>query len=166
MFKSTMKDFPEIKELKQLEKNSQRNGSGIVYEELLGIWKLKYVWGKESDEVKNIVSSILQVLSARLELKRKNKEDQLNYEIKNSINFGLLKIIFIGSAELKGLRPLLAFYFEKLKISINNFPIYKKELKKPEDQKMPFFSLVGISTKDKWLCARGRGGGLAIWVKS
>jgi len=31
---------------------------------------------------------------------------------------------------------------------------------------MPFFSLVGISTKDNWLCARGRGGGLAIWVKS
>ena len=68
--------------------------------------------------------------------------------------------------ELKGLRPLLAFYFEELKISISNFLIFNKELKKPEDKKMPFFSLVGISTKDKWLCARGRGGGLAIWVKS
>jgi len=44
--------------------------------------------------------------------------------------------------------------------------IFNKELKKPEDKKMPFFSLVGISTKDNWLCARGRGGGLAIWVKS
>ena len=41
-----------------------------------------------------------------------------------------------------------------------------EELKKPEDKKMPFFSLVGISTEDNWLCARGRGGGLAIWVKS
>jgi len=60
----------------------------------------------------------------------------------------------------------LAFYFEELKISISSFPIFKKELKKPEDKKMPFFSLVGISTKDNWLCARGRGGGLAIWVKS
>ena len=161
-----MKDFPGIKELKLLEKNSQKNGSGIVYEELLGIWKFQYVWGKESDEIKNIPSSILQVLSAKLELKKKNKEDQLNFEIKNSINFGLLNIIFIGSAELKGLRPLLTFYFEELKISFSNFPIFNKELKKPEDKKMPFFSLVGISTKDKWMCARGRGGGLAIWVKS
>ncbi len=105
-------------------------------------------------------------MSARLELKSKNKEDQINYEIKNSINFGLIKINFVGSAELKGLRPLLAFYFEELKISISNFLIFKKKLKKPEDKKMPFFSLVGISTKDNWLCARGRGGGLAIWVKS
>ena len=161
-----MKDLPCIKELKLLEKNSQKNGSGIVYEELLGIWKFQYVWGKESDEIKNIPSSILQVLSAKLELKKKNKEDQLNFEIKNSINFGLLNIIFRGSAELKGLRPLLTFYFEELKISISSFPIFNKEFKKPEDKKMPFFSLIGISTKDKWMCARGRGGGLAIWVKS
>ena len=161
-----MKALPDIKDLKILEKNAQKNGSGIVYEELLGIWKFQYVWGKESDEIKNIPSSILQVLEAKLELKRKNKEDQINFEIKNSISFGLLNIIFVGSAELKGLRPLLTFYFEELKISISNFPIFNKELKKPEDKKMPFFSLVGISTKDKWLCARGRGGGLAIWVKS
>ncbi len=161
-----MKDFPDIKELKLLEKNSQKNGSGIIYEELLGIWKFQYVWGKGSDEIKNIPSSILQVLSAKLELKKKNKEDKLNFEINNSINFGLLNIIFIGSAELKGLRPLLTFYFEEFKISIGNFPIFNKELKKTEDKKMPFFSLIGISTKDKWMCARGRGGGLAIWVKS
>ena len=83
-----MSNFPDINEIKRLEKNSQKNGSGIVHEELLGIWKFKYVWGKESDEIKNIPSSILQVLSASLELKSKNKEDQINYEIKNSINFG------------------------------------------------------------------------------
>ena len=164
--KSIMKNLPEINEIKLLEKHSQKNGSGIVYEELLGIWKFKYVWGKELDEIKNVPSSIRQVLSARLELKSKNKEDQINYEIKNSINFGFLNITFIGSAELKGLRPLLVFYFKELKIIISSFAIFDKELKKPEDKKMPFFSLVGISTKDNWLCARGRGGGLAIWVKS
>ena len=161
-----MKEFHDIKKLKLLEKNSQKNGSGIVYEELLGIWKFQHVWGKESDQIKNIASSILQVLSAKLELTKKNKEDQLNFEIKNSIDFGLLKIIFKGSAELKGIRPLLSFYFEELKISISNFAIFKKELRKPEDKKMPFFSLIGVNTKDGWMCARGRGGGLAIWVKS
>jgi len=161
-----MIDFPNINEIKLLEKNSLKNGSGIVYDQLLGIWRFKYVWGKKSDEIKNIPSSILQVLSARLELTSKNKDDQINYEIKNAINLGLLNVTFIGSAELKGLRPLLIFYFEELKISINSFPIFNKQLKKPEDKKMPFFSLVGINTKDNWLCARGKGGGLAIWVKS
>ena len=54
-----MEQFPDINEIKLLEKNSQKNGSGILYEELLGIWKFKYVWGKESDEIKNIPSSCL-----------------------------------------------------------------------------------------------------------
>ena len=31
-----MKQFPDINEIKLLEKNSQKNGSGILYEELLG----------------------------------------------------------------------------------------------------------------------------------
>jgi len=44
--------------------------------------------------------------------------------------------------------------------------IHQTLLKKPEEKQMPFFSLVGISTKDDWFCARGWGGGLAIWVKS
>ena len=161
-----MKDFPDINEIKLLEKISQKNGSGIVYNNLLGIWKFKYVWGKGSDQIKNIPSSILQVLSARLELTSKNKENQINYDIKNSINFGLLSITFTGSAELKGLRPLLTFYFEELQIGIGSIPIFIKELKKPEVKKMPFFSLVGICTNNNWLCARGKGGGLAIWVKS
>ena len=161
-----MKVIPGIKELKVLEKISLNEGSGIVFEELLGTWKFQYVWGKGSDEIKNIPSSILQVLSAKLELKRKNVEDQLNFEIKNSIDLGLLKITFIGSAKLKGLRPLLTFYFEKLSINFGKFPIFNKQLRKPTDKKMPFFSLIALSNKDNWMCARGKGGGLAIWIKS
>jgi len=36
--KSIMKHFPDINEIMLLEKNSQKNGSGIIHEELLGIW--------------------------------------------------------------------------------------------------------------------------------
>ena len=162
-----MKDFPDIKELKLLEKNSQKNGSGIVFEELLGIWKFQYVWGKGSDEIKNIPSSILQVLSAKLELKKKNsKTSNLNFEIKNSISFGVLSIVFYGHASLRGIRPILPFYFDNLSINIGNFALVKKLLKKPEEKRMPFFSLIAMSKEKNWMCARGRGGGLAIWIKS
>ena len=56
-----MKHFPDINQIKKLEKNSQKNGSGIVYEELLGIWKFKYVWGKELDEIKNVPLSLIHI---------------------------------------------------------------------------------------------------------
>jgi len=164
--KPVSNDLPAIKEIKQLEKISQKEGSGIVYEELLGIWMFQYVWKKGADEIDNISSTILQVLSARLELNKKDSQNNLNFEIKNSISFGLLNIIFTGSASLKGLRPLLPFYFENFKVNIGNFSIINKSIKKPKEREMPFFSLIGISKADKWMCARGRGGGLAIWIRS
>jgi len=70
--KPVINDLPDIKDIKQLEQNSQKEGSGIVYEELLGIWRFQYVWKKGSDEIDNISSTILQVLSARLELTKKD----------------------------------------------------------------------------------------------
>ena len=164
--KPVINDLPDIKEIKQLEKNSQKEGSGIVYEELLGMWMFQYVWKKGSDEIDNISSTILQVLSARLELTKKDPENNLNFAIKNSISFGLLNIIFTGSASLKGLRPLLPFCFDNFKINIGNFSIINKSIKKPKEKEMPFFSLIGISKVDNWMCARGRGGGLAIWIRS
>ena len=164
--KPVINDLPDIKDIKQLEQNSQKEGSGIVYEELLGIWRFQYVWKKGSDEIDNISSTILQVLSARLELTKKDPENNLDFVIKNSISFGLLNIIFTGSASLKGLRPLLPFYFDNFKINIGNFAIINKSIKKPKEKKMPFFSLIGISKVDNWMCARGRGGGLAIWIRS
>ncbi len=164
--KPVINDLPDIKDIKQLEQNSQKEGSGIVYEELLGIWRFQYVLKKGSDEIDNISSTILQVLSARLELTKKDPENNLNFAIKNSISFGLLNIIFTGSASLKGLRPLLPFYFDNFKINIGNFSIINKSMKKPKEKEMPFFSLIGISKVDNWMCARGRGGGLAIWISS
>ena len=164
--KPIINDLPDIKDIKQLEQNSQKEGSGIVYEELLGIWRFQYVWKKGSDEIDNISSTILQVLSARLELTKRDPENNLNFAIKNSISFGILNIIFTGSASLKGLRPLLPFYFDNFKINIGNFSIINKSIKKPKEKEMPFFSLIGISKVDNWMCARGRGGGLAIWIRS
>ena len=119
--KPVINDLPDIKDIKQLEQNSQKEGSGIVYEELLGIWRFQYVWKKGSDEIDNISSTILQVLSARLELTKKDPENNLNFAIKNSISFGLLNIIFTGSASLKGLRPLLPFYLKTSKLPLAIF---------------------------------------------
>ena len=161
------KHCPSFEDIKDLETTSQKNGSGISSEDLIGIWKLQSVWKKNSEKIDNISSSILQVLSATLQLKiLDSKKNDFIFGIKNSLKVGLLSIVFCGKASLKGKRPLLLFYFETLKINIGNFSLINKSLEKTEKNKMPFFSLIAISKKDNWLCARGRGGGLAIWVKS
>ena len=162
-----VKNLPEYEEIKNLERIAKKDGSSISYEQLIGIWKFNSVWKKGSDQIDNLSSAILQVLSAKLELKKKNsKTSNLNFEIKNSISFGVLSIVFYGHASLRGIRPLLPFYFENLSINIGKFTLVKKLLKKPEEKRMPFFSLIAMSKEKNWMCARGRGGGLAIWIKS
>ena len=160
------KKLPEYKEIKNLETISKKDGSGIRNEDLIGTWKFNSVWKKGSEEIDNMSSSILQVLSANLELKKKNSRNNINeLNIINSIRFGILSVIFCGQASLKGNRPLLSFFFDNLKISIGNFTLVNKPLKKPEEKLMPFFSLIALNKENNWMCARGRGGGLAIWIK-
>ena len=161
------KKLPRYEEIKNLETISKKNGSGIDYEDLIGTWKFNYVWKISSEKIDNISSSILQVLSAKLELKKNNSQTNcIDFRIKNSISFGILSIIFSGQASLKGTRPLLYFFFENLIINFGSFNLINKPLKKPKEKQMPFFSLIAISQENNWMCARGRGGGLAIWIKS
>ena len=163
---TTEYNLPIYKEIIDLEKLSYKEGSGINVEDLLGIWRFQYVWKKGQSVIDNVSSSILQVISASLELSNlTSKEDAPSFEISNSVRIGILTIIFSGKAFLKGNRPLLPFYFKNLVIKIGNISILKKSFEDLELKKMPFFSLIAIGENKKWMCARGKGGGLAIWIK-
>ena len=159
--------LPEFNKIIDLEKFANKSGSGISYERLIGCWNLRYVWKKSTKKVDNISSSFLQILSASLQLSKSDSADEnQGYAIQNSIKFGLLSIVFKGEAFLKGKRPVLFFYFNKVVISISKFNILKKDIDKPDTKKLPFFALIALGEDDKWLCARGKGGGLALWIRS
>tara|TARA_B100000965_G_C19349308_1_gene651037 strand:+ start:194 stop:694 length:501 start_codon:yes stop_codon:yes gene_type:complete len=159
--------LPSYEEIINLESISNKDGTGICYEDLIGTWRFNSVWKKGSEEIDSLSSSILQVLTAKLELKKNNSQNNsCDFEIKNSIRFGILSIIFCGQASLKGKKPLLPFFFENLVINIGSFTLVDKPLKKPKEKQFPFFSLIAMSKDNDWMCARGRGGGLAIWIKS
>tara|TARA_Y100000589_G_C27171731_1_gene637007 strand:- start:370 stop:867 length:498 start_codon:yes stop_codon:yes gene_type:complete len=158
--------IPNYDEILDLEKKSFKEGSGISDKEIIGKWRFKYVWKKGQVTIDNVASSLLQVLSASLELSQIEKEDEENsIEIKNSISFGLLSIVFKGEAFLKGKRPLLYFYFKNVFVYISGFNIFKTSLQKLDLKRMPFFSLIAVEKNKNWLCARGKGGGLAIWFE-
>ena len=159
--------FPDFNKIIDLEKFANKSGSGISYERLIGCWNLRYVWKQGAEKVDNISSSLLQILSASLQLSKLDSEDEnLEYVIQNSIRFGLLSIVFKGEAFLKGKRPVLFFYFNKVVISISRLNILEKDFKKTDIKKLPFFALIASGKNNDWLCARGKGGGLALWIRS
>ena len=159
--------YPDFNKIIDLEKLANHSGSGISHEKLIGSWNLRYVWKKGTEKVDNISSSFLQILSANLNLSLLDSEDEkLGFLIQNSIRFGLLSIIFKGEAFLKGKRPVLFFYFNKVIINISKLKLIEKDLEKIDKKKLPFFALIATGVNNNWLCARGKGGGLALWIKS
>ena len=39
-----LRDLPDIKDIRKLEKSAQKEGSGIIYDDLLGIWQAIKNW--------------------------------------------------------------------------------------------------------------------------
>ena len=158
--------LPSLQKLAELEKKARVEGSGINFEPLLGQWKFYSVWKQGSDKEDSISSTLLRVLSASLELNKdtKNPEEE-KFIIENSINFGLLTLRFSGLANLERKQPLLPFSFDCIQVKIASLTVLKKSLPQPANNKRPFFALIAIDPEGKWLSARGKGGGLALWVK-
>tara|TARA_Y100001968_G_C19426282_1_gene754544 strand:- start:494 stop:982 length:489 start_codon:yes stop_codon:yes gene_type:complete len=158
--------LPSLEKLTELEKKARLEGSGIEFDSLLGKWKFKSVWKQGSDKEDTISSTLLQVLSASLDLKKDTicKEED-KFIISNSIKFGFLTLTFSGSANLERKQPLLPFSFDRLEIKITSLTILKRSINSPEKKTRPFFALIAIDAEREWLSARGKGGGLALWVK-
>ncbi len=158
---------PSIEELLRLEGLAQKSGSGIEFDSLIGIWRFLYVWQQETDDENTLASSLLRLFSANLEL-RSNQEDQecVKFDIINSIQFGALQIRFVGLGDLTGRRPLLLFYFERIELKLGGRLLLSRTLDIPDEKQRPFFSLIGMESTGRWLAARGKGGGLALWLKS
>ena len=159
-------NIPSLEKLLELEKKARLEGSGIEYDALLGLWKFHSVWKQGSDQEDSISSTLLQVLSASLELKKETQDLQEElFTIANSIQLGLLSLRFSGIANLERKQPLLPFSFNCIEIKLASLIILKRSLPTSEPKKRPFFALIAIDSNGKWLSARGKGGGLALWKK-
>ena len=155
-------NLPDQERLISLEKIAQKNGSGINFESLIGSWRFHSVWKQKEDKEDLISSSLLRFFSAKLEL---NKNGSDKFAITNSIKFGLLIIQFSGIGTLRGNQPLLPFFFDSIELKANSTILISRSLEAPEEKKRPFFALISMGENGRWLSARGRGGGLALWLK-
>ena len=158
--------IPELSTLIDLEVRAKKEGNVINFDNLMGSWKFIKVWKKTTDLDDYFSSYLLRLFEATLHLiERDDLNNEFPLRITNSIQFGTLSLRFSGNCNLKGKQPLLNFYFEDIELSFGPKLIYRKTLDIPQSNKRPFFALVALDNKNKWLAARGRGGGLALWVK-
>jgi hypothetical protein len=159
------RDIPDGATLLALEKSSGKGGSGLGRDDLIGTWRLDRLWSKGRTDPSHAAGTALRALSACLGLED-GKDGGLR--LSNTIALGPLKLRFQGPAELRGRRPLLVFQFQTLRLSLAGHPLWTLSLPRATPGREPFFALIA-SQRNRgegcWLAARGRGGGLALWVR-
>jgi hypothetical protein len=94
--------------------------------------------------------------------------DQQQLELINSVELLGMKLSFWGPGRLVQKRPLLCFHFQQLHIQVAGRNLLSIALPKPPAGGEPFFALIAreqTETGLPWMAARGRGGGLALWLR-
>ena len=163
--------------LLELEKLAKQNRQMIPLETVLGRWRLCFSAGKQarykSGQPMGSGFYIPKLAIAHITFTpNTNNSEQLT--IANDLRIGPFQIRFTGPARYPGKKNLLAFDFTYLEVRCLNLPLYRGTVKskKRQDQpfeataiaKLPFFAF--FTATENYIAARGRGGGLAIWVKS
>jgi hypothetical protein len=156
--------LPDGPTLRSLELQSRHCGSGVGSAELIGTWRVWQIWDKKNQQPSR-ASAALRALAGTLVIQR-GSEAELS--LINSISFGALKLCFSGPGQLRQRRPLLMFQFIKMQLLVAGQALLTLSLPLPAKGKQPFFALIATgqsATGLAWLAARGRGGGLALWVR-
>ena len=155
--------LPSGEDLLALERQCRRSGSGITMASLIGTWRLRATWSRDGTPAPAASAALLRGLGACLILSGEETDGALR--IANQVNLGSLRLRFDGEAELTGRRPLLMFSFRSVRLSLGTLTLFERGLPQPDAQRMPFFALIGLDRKQGRLSARGRGGGLALWMR-
>jgi hypothetical protein len=93
-------------------------------------------------------------------------------KIQNQLRLGGIEIRFTGPCRAQDKQNIMVFDFTQLQVLIGEKVIYSRSINKyPVEEfgarsigKLPFF--VFLYAGEKSIAARGRGGGLAVWVKT
>jgi hypothetical protein len=157
--------LPDGDALLRLEAQVRAGGSGLEAAALAGRWRFRQVWPRRGGAPQATAAALLRALDASLEIGAAAEGDRL--PLVNRVALGALELRFVGEGSLAGRRPLLRFWFARWQLRLAGQTLIEAGLKRPEERRLPFFALLGrgrSAAGEDWLAARGRGGGLALWV--
>ncbi len=159
--------------LQQLEKLKPTAQS--TYSDLAGNWQLGFITGTQK-----VRQSASRVLNAgrfvpkwvKIQITYRADPDHGDV-VENSVQIGSLELKLTGPVQFYGDRQILAFDFTRMSLKLFQRPIYEGYIRGGQDREtlfpkqtlkeQAFFKYFLIHPD--CIAARGRGGGLALWVK-
>jgi hypothetical protein len=165
-----------IQALLDAERQTKQQRQQLSPEALLGTWRLRFTAPKKSaykaGQPEGSGFYMPGLAAATLGFSHGNAADD-PLTIQNQLQIGPLKLRFTGPARFLPKKNLLAFDFVRLQVLISSLCLIDVPLRGRSKKseifsatpvgKLPFFAF--FAACDRYIAARGRGGGLALWVK-
>jgi hypothetical protein len=158
--------LPSGDALLALERSARQGGSGLESADLTGLWWLDQVWSRGQRHPSPLAAGALRALGASLRIEpgaEAGPDKRSGLELTNAVRLGPLELRFQGPGWLEGQRPLLRFQFDRLEIRAGQWLLLQRSLPAPDPRRGAFFALIATGADRRWLAARGRSGGLAVW---
>ncbi|BAZ80735.1 hypothetical protein PN497_11945 [Sphaerospermopsis kisseleviana CS-549] len=167
-----------VNALLQAEKTAKQQRLNYPFPSLIGKWRLCFATGtKKVRQRGGIILGkgfyVPKLVKIHISFSATTEDALVRGEIANQVQLGSILLKLTGLAKYLGKKNLLAFDFTQMQISLFNRVVYNQPIRsgKVESEdfynqpiaKLPFFAFF-LVTED-FIAARGRGGGLAIWVK-
>jgi len=167
-----------VNALLEAEKTAKQKRLNYGFESLLGKWRLCFVTGtKKVRERGGIVLGkglyVPKFVGIHISFSANLEQSLSKGEIGNQVELFPILLKLTGPIQYMGKKNLLAFDFNNMLISLFGRIVSNKKIRsgtvESEDfysqpiAKLPFFAFF-IVTED-FIAARGRGGGLALWIR-
>lgn len=168
-----------VEALLQAEKTAKRERLIYPVESLLGDWRLCFATGTRKVRRGGIVLGngfyVPKLAVAQISFQAEAGAVELGHgTIGNQVQVGPVLLRFTGPAHYLGKKNLLAFDFTHLQLGVMGKTVYSgsvpgrkirtQDLSSQTIGTLPFFAF--FLMKPDFIAARGRGGGLALWVRS
>jgi hypothetical protein len=159
-----------VKALLEAEKTAKQQKITYPLTSLLGRWRLCFIVTGKPKEVAGIVKGrgwYVPITKAYISFSQNG--DVL--EIGNELKVGAIAFKVTGPFQYLGQKNILAFDFTQMQLSLFGRQVYSgnfgsgqaQDFAKRSIAKLAFFAFFIVT--DDLIAARGRGGGLALWIR-
>ncbi|WP_427161052.1 hypothetical protein ACQFX9_05430 [Aliinostoc sp. HNIBRCY26] len=160
------------------ETTAKQQRLNYEFDSLVGTWRLCFATGtKKARERGGIILGkgwyVPKLAKIQISFSADSKIDSNRGEIGNQVQLGSILLQLTGPAKYLGKKNILAFDFTQMFLQLFGRTIYQQKIRSGKHQaedfynqpiaKQAFFAFFLVNAD--LIAARGRGGGLALWVR-
>lgn len=163
-----------VKALLQAEKAAKQQRITYPVASLIGDWRLGFTAPRQAHFKGDVAVGRGYYIPQKIapaQISFHPEQLEHNFQISNQIQFGALLFKLTGPARYLGKKNIMAFDFTQMQLSLFGRAVYSGKFRSGNfatdfNQQsvglLPFFAFFLVT--DNLIAARGRGGGLALWL--